>query len=394
MLYSAADAIEANLDELGQIESEDCGKPLRHFRQVEGPAIVDPLRYYAGVARAPLGVAAAEFEAGHTRFMRRDPIGVSALLTAWNYPLLMATSKLAPALASGNPCIIKPSALTPRSTQRLAQILEGIVPYGALEVVCGDESVEQQLASHTEVQLISATGSSALARSVICASAGNLKRVHLDLRGRSSVLIFDDSDLELAVAAIRHSAYANSGQDRTAACRIFAQRGVYDATVRALATAVTTMRRGPLDDQATELGPVISAEHRERVHGFVQRAAAQSHMEIVSGGNPVDGPGFWYHPTLIAHARTDDEVVREEVFGPVVTITRFVDPEHALAMANRVGPGPTASLWTSDLSVAVRLGRKLRYDRVQVNQHRVGTPLSPLALDDYTVARYVTLRHD
>lgn len=407
MLLAMADALEEHVDELAELESIDCGKPLASAKDDEMPLTVDVFRFMAGAARTQMGSATAEYVAGHTSMIRKDPVGPVAAIAPWNYPLMMASWKLAAPLAAGCTVVLKPSELTPLSTLRYAEIINEVLPAGVVNVLHGNgPDIGSQMIHAPQMEAISVTGSPGTGKAAMAAAAEQIRHVHLELGGKAPVIVFDDADIDAVVETIRGGSYFNAGQDCAQPCRILAADGIYDHLVSELQSAVSTIQVGSQRQEGVEMGPLISSVQRDRVAGFVDRASQSA--EVVCGGNAMAGNGFFYEPTLIANVDNDAEIATQEVFGPVVTVSRFSEPEEALSIVNASAYGLASSVWTQNTGLAMHMTSRMRYGFTWVNTHGVGTPempwaamkgsgtgcdMSVYALDAYTAVRHVMIAH-
>jgi betaine-aldehyde dehydrogenase len=401
-LLKIADAFEERAEELIAAESENCGKPLGLVRTEEIPPMVDQIRFFAGAARLLEGRSAGEYMEGLTSIVRREPVGVCAQVAPWNYPMMMAVWKFAPALAAGNTVVLKPSDTTPASTTLIAEIIGGIVPKGVFNVVCGDRDTGRAMVEHKTPAMASITGSVRAGMQVAESASKDLKRVHLELGGKAPVVVFEDTDIAKAVEDISVAGFFNAGQDCTAATRVLVQESIHDEFVTALAKAAADTKTGLPDDEDVLYGPLNNANQLKQVSGFIDRLPA--HAKVEAGGHQVGEKGYFYAPTVVSGLKQDDEIVQNEVFGPVITVQSFTDEAQALEWANDVEYALASSVWTKDHARAMRMSKNLDFGCVWINTHiplvaemphggfkksGYGKDLSAYGFEDYTRIKHV-----
>lgn len=405
MMFALADAIEQRAEDLAQLESADVGKPLAAARaEIIGSA--DKYRFYAGVGRSMSAVSAGEYKPGITSMIRREPIGVVAAISPWNYPMALTAWKIAPALMAGNSVVLKPSPETPLTAMLLGEIAAEILPPGVLNVITGGPETGEALVTHPKVGMVSLTGGTPTGRAVMAAASQGLKRVHLELGGKAPVVVFDDVDVDRLVNSLAVGAFWNGGQDCTAASRLYVSNGRVEEVASAVADMASSIEpQDPFENPGASLGPLVSTGHRERVHGFVERALDNG-AEVLAGGELVSGPGAYYRPTVVAGLQQSDEIVQNEIFGPVISVVSYDDEQQAIEMANGVEYGLAASVWSSNIDRAMRVATSIRAGTVWVNDHGPtvvempfggfkqsgqGRDLSVYAIEEHTELQHIAI---
>ncbi|KOT37487.1 phenylacetaldehyde dehydrogenase [Streptomyces rimosus subsp. rimosus] len=407
VLLKIADRFEERAEELIAAESENCGKPIALVRSEEIPPMVDQIRFFAGAARMLEGRAAGEYMDGFTSIIRREPVGVCAQVAPWNYPMMMAVWKFAPALAAGNTVVLKPSDTTPASTVLIAEIIGGVLDElghsrGVFNVICGDRDTGRLMVEHPTPAMASITGSVRAGMQVAESASKDLKRVHLELGGKAPVVVFEDTDIAKAVEDISVAGYFNAGQDCTAATRVLVHESIHDEFVTALAKAAADTKTGPVDDEDVLYGPLNNANQLAQVKRFIDGLPA--HAKIEAGGHQVGEKGYFYAPTVVSGLKQDDEIIQKEVFGPVITVQSFRDEDQAVEWSNGVEYALASSVWTKDHARAMRMSKKLDFGCVWINTHiplvaemphggfkksGYGKDLSGYGFEDYTRVKHV-----
>ncbi|MBI4174232.1 MAG: aminobutyraldehyde dehydrogenase [Candidatus Aenigmarchaeota archaeon] len=404
ILWKLADLVEKNISRLARLESMNQGKTIKYSLESDFPFLIDNLRFFAGAARNLEGKAAAEYTGLGTSILRREPVGVVASIVPWNYPLYIAIWKIAPALAAGNALVIKPASYTPLTLLEFAKLAEKLLPKGILNVVTGPgETLGSELASNKKVDMISFTGDTSTGKKIMQLASSNAKRVHLELGGKAPFIVFEDADLEAAAEGAIVGGFFNSGQDCTAATRIYVHRSIHDAFVKKLISKAKKIRLGNQLDRKTDMGPLVSARHRERVESYVQSGMKEG-ANLVFGGKRLNGKGYFFQPTIFAGVRQEMRICQEEIFGPVLSVIKFSTVSEAVEKANSVIYGLAASVWTSDVKNAFRIANKLRFGTVWINEHGVlasemphggykqsgtGKDLSMYAFEEYTQVKHI-----